>query len=80
MSSPSDAADTAKREEAGAKQENVQPAAPAAPAAAAPPAATVSDDVDDDVPDPDEEDLDDLDGTVAFPVFQSFPIGSGPVF
>ncbi|KAL5086110.1 hypothetical protein Trisim1_009599 [Trichoderma cf. simile WF8] len=60
MSSPSDAADTAKREEAGAKQENVQPAAPAAPAAA-PPAATVSDDLDDDVPDPDEEDLDDLD-------------------
>ncbi|KKP00826.1 hypothetical protein THAR02_07081 [Trichoderma harzianum] len=61
MSSPSDAADTAKREETGAKQENVQPAAPAAAAAAAPPAATVSDDVDDDVPDPDEEDLDDLD-------------------
>ncbi|KAJ4864136.1 pex19 protein family domain-containing protein [Trichoderma breve] len=61
MSSPSDAADTAKREETGAKQENVQPAAPAAPAAAAPPAATVSDDLDDDVPDPDEEDLDDLD-------------------
>ncbi|KAL7942185.1 Pex19 protein family domain-containing protein [Trichoderma barbatum] len=46
MSSPSEAADTAKREEAGAKQ--------------APPAATVSDDLDD-VPDPDEEDLDDLD-------------------
>ncbi|PKK45135.1 hypothetical protein CI102_11564 [Trichoderma harzianum] len=60
MSSPSDAADTAKREETGAKQENVQPVAPAAPAAA-PPAATVSDDLDDDVPDPDEEDLDDLD-------------------
>ncbi|KAK0760202.1 hypothetical protein N5P37_007282 [Trichoderma harzianum] len=60
MSSPSDAADTAKREETGAKQENVQPVAPAA-LAAAPPAATVSDDLDDDVPDPDEEDLDDLD-------------------
>ncbi|KAL7958726.1 Pex19 protein family domain-containing protein [Trichoderma compactum] len=56
MSSPSDVADTAKREEAGAKQENVQAAAPAAPAAA-----TVSDELDDDVPDPDEEDLDDLD-------------------
>lgn len=79
MSSPSDAADTAKREEAGAKQENVQPAAPAAPAAA-PPAATVSDDLDDDVPDPDEEDLDDLDGTVAIPASQSFPIGCGLVF
>ncbi|PNP53089.1 hypothetical protein THARTR1_06299 [Trichoderma harzianum] len=65
MSSPSEVADTAKREEAGAKQDNVQPAAPAAPApAAAPPAATVSDDLDDDVPDPDEEDLDDLDGTL----------------
>ncbi|EHK26314.1 uncharacterized protein TRIVIDRAFT_15606 [Trichoderma virens Gv29-8] len=59
MSSPSEAADTAKREETGAKQENVQPAAPTAPAAA-PPAATVSDDLDD-VPDPDEDDLDDLD-------------------
>lgn len=79
MSSPSDAADTAKREETGAKQENVQPVAPAAPAAA-PPAATVSDDLDDDVPDPDEEDLDDLDGTVAIPASQSFPIGYGPVF
>ncbi|KAL7936927.1 Pex19 protein family domain-containing protein [Trichoderma chlorosporum] len=56
MSSPSEAADTAKREEAGAKQENVQPAAPAP----APPAATVSDDLED-VPDPDEDDLDDLD-------------------
>lgn len=79
MSSPSDVADTAKREEAGAKQENVQPTAPAAPAAA-PPAATVSDDLDDDVPDPDEEDLDDLDGTVAITTSQSFSIGCGSVF
>ena len=74
MSSPSEAADTAKREETGAKQENAQPAAPAA----APPAATVSDDLDD-VPDPDEEDLDDLDGMVATSPSQSLPIGSRPV-
>ncbi|TFB04594.1 hypothetical protein CCMA1212_003681 [Trichoderma ghanense] len=62
MSSPSEAADPAKREESGAKQGEAQPAPAPAPAAAAaaPPAATVSDDVDD-VPDPDEDDLDDLD-------------------
>ncbi|UKZ46495.1 hypothetical protein TrVGV298_000700 [Trichoderma virens] len=49
MSSPSEAADTAKREETGGKARE-----------SAPPAATVSDDLDD-VPDPDEDDLDDLD-------------------
>ncbi|RFU72793.1 peroxin [Trichoderma arundinaceum] len=54
MSSPSEAADKAKREESGATEGEAKPAT------TAPPAASVSDDLED-VPDPDEEDLDDLD-------------------